>query len=57
LRARPPFSAAARFSKDPVMPGSNPNTKLRNWLVLIVLAALAAFMYVAVVVKIAGHGF
>jgi len=38
------------------MPGPNPNTKLRNWLVLIVLAALAAFMYFAVVVKIANHG-
>jgi hypothetical protein len=39
------------------MPGQSPNPKLRNWLVLIVLAALAAFMYVAVVVKISGHGF
>jgi hypothetical protein len=39
------------------MPGPNPNAKLRNWLVFIVLAALAAFMYVAVVLKIAGHGF
>ena len=39
------------------MPGPNPNTKLRNWLVLIVLAGFAAFMYVAVMVKIAGHGF
>lgn len=39
------------------MPGPNPNTKLRNWLVLIVLAALAAFMYVAFMVKMAGHMF
>ena len=39
------------------MPGPNPNTKLRNWLVLIVLAGFAVFMYVAVVVKITGHGF
>jgi hypothetical protein len=39
------------------MPGPNANQKLRNWLALIVLAALAALMYVAVVVKIAGHGF
>jgi hypothetical protein len=39
------------------MPGLNPNTKLRNWLVLIVLAALAAFVYVAVVLRFMGHGF
>jgi hypothetical protein len=57
LRARLPRRADARFLKDPAMPGQSPNTKLRNWLVLIVLAAFAAFMYVAVVVKIAGHGF
>jgi hypothetical protein len=55
LRARPQPRAAARSSKDPAMLGPNPNTKLRNWLVLIVLAALAAFMYLAVVVKIANH--
>jgi hypothetical protein len=37
------------------MPGPTPNTKLRNWLVLIVLAALAAFIYVAFIVKMGGH--
>ena len=36
---------------------SNPNPKRRNWLVLVVLAALAALLYVAVMVKIAGYGF
>jgi hypothetical protein len=37
------------------MPRPAPNTKLRNWLVLIVLAGFAAFMYVAFMVKMAGH--
>jgi hypothetical protein len=39
------------------MPDLNPNLKRRNWLVLVVLAALAAFMYAIVVIKIAGYGF
>ena len=39
------------------MPRPAPNTKLRNWLVLIVLAGFAAFMYVAFIAKMAGHGF
>jgi hypothetical protein len=37
------------------MPDPNRNMKRRNWLVLVVLAALAAFLYVIVVVKIANH--
>jgi hypothetical protein len=39
------------------MPDLRPNPRRRNWLVLVVLAALAALLYVAVVVKIAGYGF
>jgi hypothetical protein len=57
LRARPPPGAAARFLKDPAMPGQSQNTKLRNWLVLIVLAAIAAFIYVAFIAKMAGYQF
>jgi hypothetical protein len=38
------------------MPRPAPNTKLRNWLVLIVLAGFAAVMYVAFIAKMAGHG-
>lgn len=51
MRARPPRAAL----KDPVMPAPTPNTKLRNWLVLIVLAGFAGFIYVAFIVKMAGH--
>jgi hypothetical protein len=39
------------------MPDIDPNRKLRNWLVFIVLAALAALLYVAVVLKFAGYRF
>jgi hypothetical protein len=39
------------------MPGPNPNPKLRNWLVLIVLTGFAAFIYVAFIAKMTGHGF
>jgi hypothetical protein len=35
----------------------NLTPKQRNLLVLVLLAALAAFLYVSVVVKIAQHGF
>jgi hypothetical protein len=38
------------------MPDLDPNRKLRNWLVLVLLAALAAFLYVSVMVKFASHG-
>jgi hypothetical protein len=37
------------------MSGQSPNLKLRNWLVLIVLAAFSAFVYAAVMA--AGRGF
>jgi len=47
-----------RFSnKDYVMPDLKPNLKRRNWLLLVLLAALAAFLYVSVVVKIMDQGF
>jgi hypothetical protein len=39
------------------MPRPAPNTKLRNWLVLIVLAGFAAFVYVAFIARMAGYGF
>jgi hypothetical protein len=39
------------------MPSVNPNRRLRNWIVLVLLVALAAFLYVSVVLKIANHGF
>jgi hypothetical protein len=39
------------------MPDLDPNRKRRNWLVLVVLAALAALLYVAVVLKFAGYRF
>jgi hypothetical protein len=39
------------------MPDLNLTPKQRNLLVLVLLAALAAFLYVSVVVKIAQHGF
>jgi hypothetical protein len=39
------------------MPDLNLTPKQRNLLVLVLLAALAAFLYISVVVKIAQHGF
>ncbi len=39
------------------MPDLKPNLKRRNWLLLVLLAALAAFLYVSVVVKIMNQGF
>jgi hypothetical protein len=38
------------------MPDLDKNRKLRNWLVLILLAAFAAVLYVSVMVKFASHG-
>ena len=47
-----------RFSnKDDVMPDLDPNRKRRNWLVLVVLGALAVLLYVAVMLKFAGYRF
>jgi hypothetical protein len=39
------------------MPSVNPNRRLRNWIVLILLAGVAAFLYVSVIMKISHHGF
>ena len=39
------------------MPSVNPNRRRRNWIVLVLLVALAAFLYVSVMLKIAKHGF
>jgi hypothetical protein len=39
------------------MPSVNPNQRRRNLIVLVLLAAFAAFLYVSVLVKIVGHGF
>jgi Flp pilus assembly protein protease CpaA len=38
------------------MPDLDPNRKLRNWLVLVLLAAFAVLLYVSVMVKFASHG-
>jgi hypothetical protein len=47
-----------RFSnKDGVMPDLDPNRKRRNWIVLVVLGALAVLLYIAVVLKFAGYRF
>ena len=39
------------------MPSVNPNQRRRNLIVLVLLAALAAFLYVSVVLKISNQGF
>jgi hypothetical protein len=39
------------------MPDLEENRKRRNWLVLVVLGALAALLYVAVMLKFAGYPF
>jgi hypothetical protein len=39
------------------VPSVNPNQRRRNLIVLVLLAALAAFLYVSVVLKISNHGF
>jgi hypothetical protein len=39
------------------MPSVNPNQRRRNLIVLVVLVAFAAILYVSVVLKIARHGF
>ncbi len=44
-------------NKDTVMPDLKPNLKRRNWLLLVLLVALAAFLYVSVVIKIMNQGF
>jgi hypothetical protein len=40
-----------------LMPDLDSNRKRRNWLVLVVLGALAALLYAAVVLKFAGYRF
>jgi hypothetical protein len=44
--------------RDPVSPRPKPERRpaLRNWVLLALLAALAAFLYVSVMVKFASHG-
>ena len=39
------------------MPSVNPNQRRRNLIVLVLLAALATFLYISVVLKISNHGF
>jgi hypothetical protein len=39
------------------VPSVNPNQRRRNLIVLVLLAALAAFLNVSVVLKISNHGF
>ena len=38
------------------MPNLDPNVRLRNWIVLIVLIAVALAMYVGFMVKMGSHG-
>jgi hypothetical protein len=38
------------------MPNPDPNVKRRNWIVLIVLAAVALAIYVSFMVKMGSHG-
>jgi hypothetical protein len=40
---------------DRKMPNPDPNVKRRNWIVLVVLVAAAAAMYVSVMMKMANH--
>jgi hypothetical protein len=37
------------------MPSPDPNVKRRNWIVLVVLVAVAAAMYFSVMMKMANH--
>ena len=53
IRTRPMRAS----NKDTVMPDLDPNRKRRNWLVLVVLVALAAVLYVVVMLKFAGYRF
>jgi hypothetical protein len=45
--------------RDPVLPKPKPERRplLGKWALLTLLVALAAFMYVSIMVKIARHGF
>ena len=38
------------------MPSPDPNLKRRNWIVLVVLVAVVALVYVSFIVKMASHG-
>lgn len=42
---------------DPAMPKPQPTRKIPNWALLVVLLAVAAGLYVSVVLKIARIGF
>jgi hypothetical protein len=41
---------------DRKMPSLDPNVKRRNWIVLVVLVAVAALVYASFIVKMASHG-
>jgi len=45
--------------RDPVVRKPEPERKplIGKWVLFALLAALVAFMYVSIMVKIAGHGF
>jgi hypothetical protein len=38
------------------MPNPDPNLRRRNWIVLIVLVAVAAFLYASFIYKMGSHG-
>jgi hypothetical protein len=43
--------------KGSVTPESGPAPRWRNWILFAALAALAAVLYVAIMVKISGYGY
>jgi hypothetical protein len=43
--------------KDPVTPKPDPAPGRGKWITLAMLAALGAFMYVSITVKVMKHGF
>jgi hypothetical protein len=42
--------------RELLMPNPDPNVRRRNWIVLIVLAAVVLAMYVSFIVKMGSHG-
>jgi hypothetical protein len=47
---------SSRRQNDHDMPNSDPNVRRRNWIVLVVLVAVALAVYVSFMVKMASNG-